>query len=132
LTLAAALDSTGNTAAGLPPMNATATGSVTEPYYISKPLKGGAAAAGPLSSSAYGRSGEGVPFHWINCEKPLCGFKVTTTSAMTDEDLAATVRLFCAAPAMLAALQGVAAVPGFEPSEPYGQQVNAAITAATE
>jgi hypothetical protein len=44
----------------------------------------------------------------------------------------ANARLIAAAPELLAALQAVAALPGFEPEEPYGIAVIAAIAKAIE
>ncbi len=49
----------------------------------------------------------------------------------TAECQEANARLIAEAPNMLAALQGVAALPGFEPDEPYGRAVLAAIAKAT-
>lgn len=43
----------------------------------------------------------------------------------------ADARLIAASPDLLAALQAVAALPGFEPEEPYGMVVLAAIAKAT-
>ncbi len=43
----------------------------------------------------------------------------------------ANARLIAEAPNMLTALQGVAALPGFKPDEPYGRAVLAAIAKAT-
>ncbi len=46
-------------------------------------------------------------------------------------DCNANARLIAASPDLLAALQAVAALPGFEPEEPYGMVVLAAIAKAT-
>jgi len=43
----------------------------------------------------------------------------------------ANARLIAAAPELLEALQAVVALPGFEPAEPYGKIVRAAIAKAT-
>lgn len=57
---------------------------------------------------------------------------VAVVQQQTDSDeTEANIDLISAAPTMLAALQAVTALPGFEANEPYGVQVLAAIANAT-
>lgn len=53
-------------------------------------------------------------------------------NAYRDDLRESNARLIAAAPEMLTALQLVAKLPGFEPEEPYGAVVLAAITKATD